>query len=123
MRVVTFAFRAGDYRLEMQDEIMKGSIPVLEQPVRMMRVTKNTKRKNSLWVQIDQSKYKYQKSYITEKVNNKGKRWLTAGQLYKTHTCVKTCPECENQCMVRELTGYGHMLGEENMKGKTGVIV
>ncbi len=79
MRVETFAFRAGDYRLEMQDEIMKGSIPVLEQPVRMMRVTKNTKRKNSLWVQIDQSKYKYQKSYITEKVNNKGKRWLTAG--------------------------------------------
>jgi len=79
LRVETFAFRAGDYRLEMQDEIMKGSIPVLEQPVRMMRVTKNTKRKNSLWVQIDQSKYKYQKSYITEKVNNKGKRWLTAG--------------------------------------------
>ncbi len=40
-----------------------------------------------------------------------------------SNACVKTCPECENKCMVRELTGYGHVLGEANMKGKTGVMV
>ena len=56
-------------------------------------------------------------------MNKKGKRWLTAGQLYNSNACVKTCPECENQCMVREFAGYEHVLGEENMKGKTGVMV
>jgi hypothetical protein len=123
LRVVTFAYRAGDIRWEKQEEIMRERMPVLEQPARIMRETKNTCRKNSMWVKIEQSKYKYQKSYITGEINKKGKRWLTAGKLYEREACETACLECENQCMVKKLTGYGHVLGEENIAKKTGAMV
>ena len=122
LRVVTFAYRTGDNLWEIQDSIMNSEIPVLEQPARILRKTKNTRRRNSMWEEIDQSRYYYHKSYITGKVNKKGKRWLTAGQLYITRACVKSCPECENQCLVKRLIGYGHVLGEENVGEGVGMI-
>ena len=123
LRVVTFAYKAEDYRWEKQEELMGEKMPLLEQPARIMRETKNTCRKNSMWVKIDQTKYKYHKSYITGEVNKKGKRWLTAGRIYEREACEKACPECENQCMVKKFIGYGHVLGEENISKKTGAMV
>ncbi len=53
LRIVTFAYRPGDCREKKQEKMMyQEEIPVLEQPGRLMRVTENTKRKNSLWVEI-----------------------------------------------------------------------
>jgi len=123
LRVGTFAYRAGDKRWGKQEELMKSELPVLEQPARIMRETKNTCRKNSIWVKIEQSKHKYHKSYITGEINKKGKRWLTAGKLYEREACETACPECENQCMVKKLTGYGHVLGKENIAKKTEAMV
>ncbi|MHA1620635.1 MAG: hypothetical protein ACTSVO_00735 [Candidatus Heimdallarchaeaceae archaeon] len=120
LRVVTFAYKEGDEKWEKQEELMKSELPVLEQPARIMRITKNTCRKNSMWVKIEQSKYKYHKSYITGKEN---RRWLTAGRLYRREACETACPECENQCMVKKINGYGHVLGEENTTKRTGVMV
>jgi len=94
--------KTGDNRCEKQEEIEREKMPALEQPARIMGETKNTCRKNSIWVKIEQTRYKYHKSYITGEVNKKGKRWITAGRIYEREECETTCPECENQCMVKK---------------------
>jgi hypothetical protein len=110
LRVVTFAFNESDGRWRIQNRLMTHYESVLEQPARIMRRTKNTKREVCAWDYVDQEKYHDYHSYITGKPNP---RWRTAGQLYNVPACVKACPECENQCMVRIFTGgtRGDVLG------------
>lgn len=106
LRVVTFAFKPDDPRWKLQDELMNNYAAVLEQPARIIR-WKNPTRENVAWQWVDQERYHDYHSYITGKKNAK---WQCAGQLYNTPACVKSCPQCENQCMVRIFTGYGDVL-------------
>ncbi len=100
LRVVTFAFKEKDERWEKQGELMRGKIQTLEQPARILRKTEKTRRKNSMWEEVERERYKPYQSYMTGKKNA---RWRTAGKLYEGKACISACPECEIKCMVRVL--------------------